>query len=221
MYASMELSVEQYEPLQEDYEEFYFRRLKRALGPIQEKYNAHFQDNFLQEFNKLCDIIPGSAERIQPTGQHCPHHDVESLFWVLSYALVRALPRNAASMERRVNADKFTDNLVTHYFGISTDSRLWLMTQGKAWEYTLHSHLESLCPMLKAMTTLLIIPWSVLLSDKRSLFVHQAFKRILLAEIYRLREHGDILLDAGKLCDARAGRRWYDLCSCCSTTGEP
>ena len=200
----MELSVKQYKPLEEAYEEFYFSQLKRALVPIQNKYNACFQDNFLQDFNRLCDIIPGSAERLQPTGQPRPHHDVESLFWVLSYALVRALPRNAASMERSVDADKFIDSLATHYFGIIKDSRLYMTMEEDYWKITSHSQLEPLCPMLEAMSALLAIRWSFLLTDQRSLFVHQAFKRILLAEIYRLREHEDIPLDTDKPREARA-----------------
>ena len=67
------------------------KRLQNVLSPIQEQYGACFQDNSCQDFKNLYVIISEGAERLQLTGKHRPHHDVEALFWVFVFALVCAL----------------------------------------------------------------------------------------------------------------------------------
>lgn len=133
-----------------------------------------------------------------PKELHRARHDMESLFWVTFWALLRASPLSAlvddcsrddlTSIGNAMLDHKLADEKFRAYF--RTDHELHLV---------LHSLLsEKVGPLLRDMRTYISLPWHLYTATVPELpqnHAHIAFTRMLIVEIHQLSKKGNILFD--------------------------
>ncbi|EJD43795.1 hypothetical protein AURDEDRAFT_167174 [Auricularia subglabra TFB-10046 SS5] len=142
------------------------------------------------------DFVPDCGTN--PAELHRARHDMESLFWVTFWALLRASPLCGMLDDDSGGALKmFGDSMLDHKLGDETfRSMLWAssnMTRG------MHSLLrERVGLLLRDMAAYVSIPWhryTATVPDLPQNHAHIAFTRMLIVEIYQISNSGDILLD--------------------------
>ena len=192
MYTSLELSTA--DNLQHSSKEEMddVNKLRRELLELEDSTTSHFRDGFRELFKSLTkDSLATLGAEWVPT--HRPHHDVESLFWVLCYSLARALPFGA-DHRRGPSLDGFCRSLLDHAVPLcpsSSDPRdVYLDATSHTWARLLHPRLRSFYNMLSLMGVLFRISWSRRIKDAKCRVVHQAFKRLLFNEIWRMTQAG-------------------------------
>ncbi|KAJ3486971.1 hypothetical protein NLI96_g3845 [Meripilus lineatus] len=138
-----------------------------------------------------------------PKYHHLPEHDVESVFWVLYYALIQANPSPQVDVPKKDN-NIFYDTMdlfFLHKVHDGADSREPILTKSKkALERTLHPGLASLSDMLIKMIAQILPEYGHLpdLKTKRPEHLHEAMRRILLTQIVKmLKDKDPIPLQAG------------------------
>ena len=199
MYIATELAGNEYEYDDPIVDSSRVDLLTNYLKGVFKKTGAKFSDSF----HKVVDDIGTSmsystTEEVKQLEQrqNLPRHDVESLFWVLIFALLRALPEGAEDHECTAKAQNSYNVMVYHFLtrsmDITTDARVQLLRGSLRWKAVLHTKLYPICGMLNAMGNLFSIDWSSRIHDKRNTFIHEAFRCILLGEIDRLICDGDV-----------------------------
>jgi hypothetical protein len=151
------------------------------------------------EFSSVLDEEATLPEQLAP--QHKPHHDVESVFWVLVCCLVRALPHGDDDNPTGLS-DCISNDMLYHEIPSSRSHRRdkalgW--TQ-KEWEKALHPRLRMLAPMIVRMCKLLCINWRDRSTPSNRFLLHQGFKRLLFIQIREIGER-DIRLNTEKTKD--------------------
>jgi hypothetical protein len=129
------------------------------------------------------------------TFTHLPYHDMESVFWVIYWSLLRAVPTKSKDFEEGVEHSAFQEAfkiITTHGSGMS-DLRGAL--SGSPWGDHLHSALRSLGPMLTTMWTYVSREWGLFYNKDgttRQDHAHEAVLCLLLREIVRLENEGPL-----------------------------
>lgn len=173
--------------------------LGNVFTPIEADFRDVFKDNFLATFEECTEVEKErmenkSATPVMPVSpKQSPHHDVESLFWILSYNLARALPEGAK--QECSNADSFCRLLLHQSLSKLRESRATIFDfRERSWRRILHSGLCELAPMLASMGVLFRLRWSLhIFQPHQRLLLHQAFKRLLFKEILRMEQSQDII----------------------------
>ena len=134
------------------------------------------------EFSSVLD--EGATVPKQLAVQHEPHHDVESVFWVLVGCLVRALPDGDDDKPTDTSNCIFNDMLYHEMPASRSNKRdealSWTQTE---WRKALHPELRMLAPMIARMCQLLCINWRNRSTPSNRFLLHQGFKRLLFMQI--------------------------------------
>ena len=163
-----------------------------ALRLYIDAYGEETYRYYIEEFYK------GPSELVDDSVpfRQLPVHDAESIIWIIIDNLIKAIPEGgdpevtkAASAALRLLAD--------HPVVLFYDFRRSFI-KFPDWAQDLHPKLSHLAPMLRKLTKLLIINWT-LLCIKGLLpqdILHEAVKRVFLQEIDRIRtEKCDVRLE--------------------------
>jgi hypothetical protein len=125
---------------------------------------------------------------------HEPRHDVESMFWVLCVALVRANPKRSAPRSQKSNREykDFHHNMVLE--DDTTELRyrrgLYLWKSEKEWRRTLHPDLAESASLLQYMGKYLEIrTFDAKRKSWGQYHAHYMFKVLLYSTIQKFREN--------------------------------
>jgi hypothetical protein len=156
-----------------------------------DQYVAAYGEDTYQEYTETFNNIERyKVKRDGVEFLHRPHHDMESVIWVLVDGLVHAWPIDAEPEVEQLA------NLVMHMFQTHAIIR-WLDTRVHTtikefreveWVEILNPKLRFLTTMMVQLSNFLHCDWTVWMhpKDKKPLkadFLHEALKRILLQEI--------------------------------------
>ena len=127
----------------------------------------------------------------EPVFTHLPYHDMESVFWVIYWSLLRAVPTESKDFEEGMEYPTFQGAfkiITTHGAGMSD---LRDLLSHSPWADHLHSGLQSLGPMLERMWAYVGREWGLFYNEDGSTrqdHAHEAVLRLLLREIVRLED---------------------------------
>ncbi|GJJ09008.1 hypothetical protein Clacol_003229 [Clathrus columnatus] len=155
----------------------------------QTRYDAYNEDliSYLSGVKESEGIHPYVAGDFSLS--HQPHHDMESVYWIIIWFLTKAWPtgfdpdlgtfgRNSHSTLRRTMLDREANT--------DPDDAMTLLRKSReGWKMTLHAAYEGLSEMLSGMGQYLCMRWSRF-PNIFPLHCHEAFKRLLLKQIFRM-----------------------------------
>jgi hypothetical protein len=177
-------------------------------------------DEYTQSFDKMQpakykpkpkpkpEIGDGSLHRPRKSFLHRPHHDMESVIWVLIDGLVHAWPVGS-ELEITKEAKSIMLMFYNHNVDGIGDTRSGIdKIQEEQWLAILHPQLGFLAGMMAELSKFLYCDWSLWMirsdDDNKPLepgviplkpdFLHEALKRILLQAIVWNEGHMDIQL---------------------------
>ncbi|THH06234.1 hypothetical protein EW145_g4222 [Phellinidium pouzarii] len=150
----------------------------KAYG--QETYDRYI--NVVEE-SDLIKMVSKDDDK-NPRYRHAAYHDVESFFWVLVYELLVAYPENGTpSMSASANI------LLLQFQGhdfIPDDFRKSVLDKGEeSWKEILHPRLGCLAEFITILCGYFVPEWAFW-PELPEDHTHEAFKRLLLAEIAKL-----------------------------------
>lgn len=128
---------------------------------------------------------------------HRPDHDVESIFWVLVFAVMTALPKGAVDTPSQAFYEGMK-YLRGHTIeeGALGDSRDWFFFRdSNDWKRMLHSKLSPIAKMMEDLAMQVYPEYGLLYPPPRPEHLHEAFRRILLNQILSMED--DIPLTPG------------------------
>jgi hypothetical protein len=157
-------------------------------------YGKDRYDNYAKKFDDLGNGI-GKANPVKNPKEciflHCPHHDMESVIWVLIDGLVHAWPKSTEP-EVRESAKSIMRILNTHTILVGGDSRKDIESYDEdEWTQSLHPDLQFLAPMMTQIGKFLSCNWTLWMDPKdenplKADFLHEALKQLLLEEIVNI-----------------------------------
>ncbi|KAJ8496234.1 hypothetical protein ONZ45_g12532 [Pleurotus djamor] len=174
-----------------------------------EKHPLRF---FADKEGKDATFHGGSAKLNRPSSpwlQH-PRDDAESVFWVMLWFLLRAVPRHQPKDEESKSDDEedlhnnwflFLWNLIeSHEISSSHDSRSPILLVPKDnWPKYLHHRLSFVGPLLFELSEQVRPDYRRLQPEPEPLHLHEAITRILLKYIVKWENEGcDVELDCSK-----------------------
>ena len=119
---------------------------------------------------------------------HRPDHDVESIFWTLFSALLRAVPHDAK--ETFSNDRYYIDTaqiFYSHNISSVIDTRRILMQMTTdEFEKALHPGLRSLAPMLSKMVGQIQPEYDLLFPKPKKEHLHKALHRLILQQLVEM-----------------------------------
>ncbi|EJD43803.1 hypothetical protein AURDEDRAFT_114584 [Auricularia subglabra TFB-10046 SS5] len=173
--------------------------LARAFPNGDKGFMAAFKMVHEREVNRINMMHDDYCDaRTDPEELHRARHDMESLFWVTFWALLRASPLFVPPDDASGDALKWLgDSMLDHKLGYETfRSTLWASSN-----LTSGMHLllrERVGPLLRDMAAYVSIPWhryTATVPDLPQNHAHIAFTRMLIVEIHQLSNSSDILFD--------------------------
>ncbi|KAJ3486976.1 hypothetical protein NLI96_g3843 [Meripilus lineatus] len=184
-----------------------YEPMPRLEGEAKQLYIQTYGE---EPYNDFCDKDgvtfhgverPETSPRSPPIFRHMPEHDVESVFWVLFYALIQANPSPQVEVPPK-DTNIFHDAMdifFRHQIHDGADPRVSILEKSKNdIERTLHPGLVSLGGMLTEMKYQ-ILPEYGHLQGLNPEHLHEAMRRILLTQIVEMQKAGNpIPLQAGK-----------------------
>lgn len=119
---------------------------------------------------------------------HRPHHDAESVYWLMAFLLARAMPLHAGTDESMVDPQNayhmFLTSMLGHYIGQSLSPRsAWGHLTDDIWSSTLHPALKHHAPLLDRMAWFLSVDWITICPDVPENFAYRILKLFLLEQI--------------------------------------
>ncbi|THH03710.1 hypothetical protein EW145_g6065 [Phellinidium pouzarii] len=148
-------------------------------------YGQKTYDRYLNavEQSDLIKMVSKSDDKF-PRYRHAAYHDVESFFWVLVYELLVAYPENGTP-SMSASANILLLQFQGHYF-VESDFRHSLFQEEKEfWKAVLHPRLECMAELISTLCGYFIPEWAFW-PELPEDHTHEAFKRLLLAEIAKL-----------------------------------
>ena len=128
---------------------------------------------------------------IPPPFSHRPDHDIESIFWVLLFTLILALPQGS-----------YEKPLPNFYEGLAmirdhtidknkkVDVRDWFFhLLPEEWSELFHPKLSPLVPMMEALAEQVYPEYGLLCPPPNEDHLHEAFRRILLKQILSMKDN--------------------------------
>ncbi|KAF8581021.1 hypothetical protein K439DRAFT_258862 [Ramaria rubella] len=169
-------------------------------GEARQRFISSYNGESYDAFNTFLDSVlagtfptkdPFSSSEENAAIVHQPFHDVESMFWVIVWFLMRAWPEDSREPEitdqyKLSTAAMLAHRMGTDGFGLRKDL---LRYKGQVWETILHSQCRPLASMLAKMAAYLGIRW-LSHPDAPPCHSHEALKRLLLKEIVRMTQEG-------------------------------
>ncbi|EJD48483.1 hypothetical protein AURDEDRAFT_183400 [Auricularia subglabra TFB-10046 SS5] len=164
----------------------------RAFPGDEGRFMSVFNQIFELESLRLGPRHEHHRAMTDPSSYHRPRHDMESLYWIVVWALLRASPllEGPAGLARDVALSGPANVLLSHKLGINERGRTAIL-QNPPTE-CMHDVLSSrFGELLVDMATYIRIPWHLYEGKIEKLapnHVHIAFRRMLLVKIYELWE---------------------------------
>ncbi|KAF8581019.1 hypothetical protein K439DRAFT_1662495 [Ramaria rubella] len=169
-------------------------------GEARQRFISSYSGESYDAFNAFLDSVlagtfptkdPFSSSEETATIVHQPFHDVESMFWVIVWFLMRTWPEDSCEPEitdqyKLSTAAMLGHRIGTDGFGLRKDL---LRYKDRIWERILHSECRPLASMLANMAAYLGIRW-LSHPDAPPCHSHEALKRLLLKEIVRMTHEG-------------------------------
>jgi hypothetical protein len=198
--------------LGEDAEYSYKRKITfpTLTGKAEKLYIGAYGEDIYADYAKNFDGLGDIKDKIVDTDDrkfcHRPHHDMESVIWVLIDSLVHAWPVGAKLAVTR-QAESIMHIFNTHMINADLDARSGIERHGEVkWAQILHPDLHFLAPMMAQLSKFLSCDWTLwmLPEDKKSTehedkkpllkadFLHEALKRLLLKEIIDIDDEKNI-----------------------------
>lgn len=199
MFAAVELSSE--DPVKTTgFSPSLLKRLE-AFDKLPEELRKRAYPNddgtFMKVFNEIYDLEDSRSSvrhkhygaTTDPSSLHRPRHDMESLFWILLWALLRASPLfgTPAGLTNDLALSETANILLNHRIGTKEEVRSGYRRDPPV--SGLHPLFKSFGELLIDMATYLRIPWHLYEGTVEGLspkHVHIAFRRMLLVQIYEL-----------------------------------
>jgi len=157
---------------------------------FEQKASAYHNAHFGLDYNRAVAQELTTLAHPNDSGAvvHQPRHDVESMFWLLCFALARANPKSDAPNPRDPTTEysEFCDAMLNHLHPASLrDSRgRYLERTEEQWKAILHPNLAKLSGLLHHMGRYLAIRSFDRNNDGWGVYhAHQVFKILLLASI--------------------------------------
>ena len=159
-----------------------------ALQRYTRAYGADTYESYKEEFNACSRLKERPSEMCDV--EHRPHHDMESMIWILFDSLTRAQPKDAKDMCLTRLAVAVIEDFDTHVIESGKESRHEITRFDQVdWEKVLHPGLSFLAESLAHLSKFLRTDWSLWEDELEEDFMHEASKRILLREMVRIEEH--------------------------------
>ncbi|EJD48054.1 hypothetical protein AURDEDRAFT_151185 [Auricularia subglabra TFB-10046 SS5] len=154
-----------------------------------------------EEFNLANDEESAVEERITDGNEsgdedldlppHLPRHDAESCYYVIVVFVLLALPANALNVDDTTAMTRWIDDFERHCVGVLRDARCNVFTMcDKAWREALHPGLHPLVPFLLRLSEVVQPEYGRSDTSLDPYHLHEAMKRILWQEIWRLHTSG-------------------------------
>ncbi|GJJ08988.1 hypothetical protein Clacol_003209 [Clathrus columnatus] len=161
-----------------------------------ERYNSY--DKWLQS------VISGTAQEAHPfdagefTASHQPHHDMESVYWLILWFLVKAWPKGIELEDLNLGiSGRNSHNFIIETMlarGTGADDAFamvtWLRNSKELWELMLHPVYRHLVTMLADMGRYICMCWSRF-PDVPFWHSHEVFKRLLFKQIVQMTNAND------------------------------
>ncbi|KZV79453.1 hypothetical protein EXIGLDRAFT_782324 [Exidia glandulosa HHB12029] len=166
-------------------------RAVEELGPVFERAFPGDDGTFMEKFQL---VLKAEEERIEtgvnvttdPQTAHLPRHDMESVFWVLLWCLVRACPEGAAFEDvKDGDFSNWANGMLHHTIGNET-SRWFQLNAAKGLGAMLHEDLAHFSTLIQDIAAYLVVPWALYKDMVDEDHVHTAIRRLLLAQIHAL-----------------------------------
>jgi len=120
---------------------------------------------------------------------HQPYHDIESLYWIIVWFLMRACPRDKPDLVTP-RYDQYTAVMIRHQVGREAFGRPTLLgREPELWKQILHPGCAALAGLLSSLGAYLSQRWSDYPTAPKW-HAHEAFRRILFRNILRMTEKG-------------------------------
>lgn len=157
---------------------------KRAFPDDDFQFMARFRHVASEEDKRIAANIEAFTD---PDTPHRPHHDVESLYWVLLWAFSRACPLGKSPHGGPNDPfSLFAEVMLDHRLGEETIRSEKLTGNGPVpdlFDPELRPHIY---PALKDLATYLAVPWHLYVNDVHPSHAHVALRRILLPLIHKI-----------------------------------
>lgn len=173
-----------------------YHRMPELEAKAKELYLKNYgQDTYDAYIDVAANIYHGSKfqepSNAPPSFSHRPDHDVESLFWVLVFCVILALPLDADEELTQDFVDAWTV-METHAIvsDKTVDPRTYFLTIEKAgWEQMVHPKLSSLAGMMIKLADQIAPEYGYLNPPPKRDHLHEAFRRILLEQILAMEDN--------------------------------
>ena len=148
-------------------------------------YGEETYQRYITKFDACSRCKAGPSE--ESDVEHSPHHDMESVIWILFDSLTRAMPKDAKEMALTGRAISVIRNFDNHVIDAASDTRHPILRfDEENWKEVLHPSLSFLAKSLANLTLFVRTDWSFWKDELPRDFMHEALKRILLRKIDRL-----------------------------------
>ncbi|GJJ08993.1 hypothetical protein Clacol_003214 [Clathrus columnatus] len=155
--------------------------------------------------NWLQSVLSGVVKEVHPfatgdfTISNQPHHDMESVYWIILWFLVTSWPNEVALEDLNLSISGRNSHhfIIRSMLARGTDMDTYpivnfLANSKEIWELKLHPIYQLLAGMVADMGQYIAMRWSRF-PDAPFWHSHEAFKRLLLKEIFRMtKDHNSV-----------------------------
>lgn len=181
-------------------------RLRDHLASL-EQYATYFQaafpdrtaaDAFITAFDTVLTMEHERDDAFtQPSEPNRLHHDAESIYWSLLWAVARAKPFGEAVVDAEYDSAfaKFCNVMLDHTPGEEIGRQLFIHTAATKVLALLHTRTQSVSSLFVDMATYLSVPWHLYINTGvvKPDHAHHALRRLILLHILSLRAGGQNL----------------------------
>ena len=172
-----------------------FAPIPELTGRAKEVYINHStQETYDNYSDKGSETVHGRSQpplsKVSLPFSHSPDHDVESIFWVLLYALMLALPRSSCDIPSELFYEGI-NTIKNHTInqGRVVDVRDWFFQLEEAeWKELFHDKLSCCAGMMMALAEQVYPEYGLLDPPPKKDHLHEAFRRILLNQILTMQD---------------------------------
>ena len=167
-------------------------KMPQLEGQALELYRQHFGQQRYQKYNTCRKDGLHQASELPKACVHQPRHDVESYFWMLALYLLQAVPEGVTAVD--YNLERYQEEMRTiMHLAARADaggrSRSTFLTGDELfYQRRLHPGLAMLAPLIAELAHQTQPEWEFLSEPLPADHLHEAFHRILLKWIVKLKE---------------------------------
>jgi len=146
---------------------------------------------------------PSESAQSPPATIHGLHHDAESVYWVLVDFLAFSIPEGAEDKCINEHFNKLCHDMFSDRTDMNHDGRIDLLNSLSSQpEVFLHPGLKDIAPFLGKISRVVNPEYAWLETDPPVDYLHEAMQRLLLTQIFKMREDPvPIVVDEERLPD--------------------